>query len=230
MAASDPLFTTTHWSVVLSARDAEDGGALETLCRTYWRTLYVLARRMGRDQHDAEDLVQGFFARLLAKDWLRAAGPERGRFRTFLSVTFRRHMASEYDYATRQKRGGGVTTISLDVENAESFYAAELSTVETAEHAFERAWALGVVAAAQEQLRRESASAGKEALYDAINSGEAYAGIADRLNLTVGAITSAAFRFRRRCEELIRAEIASTVAGADEVEDEVAHLLAVLRG
>lgn len=230
MAASDPLFTTTHWSVVLSARDTEDGAALETLCRTYWRTLYVLARRMGRDQHDAEDLVQGFFARLLARDWLRAAGPERGRFRTFLSVTFRRHMASEHEHANRQKRGGGSKMIPLNVVNAEYFYTSELSTTETPEHAFDKAWALGVVAAAQEQLRKESAAAGKEVLYDAINRGDPYAAIAAQLNLTASAVTSAAFRLRRRCEELIRAEIARTVAGADEIEEEVSHLLAVLRG
>ena len=96
MPAPDPLFTTTHWSVVLSARDASDDSALETLCRTYWRTLYVLARRMGRDQHDAEDLVQGFFAKLLTKDWLRAAGPERGRVRTFLRIISRGTSANSH--------------------------------------------------------------------------------------------------------------------------------------
>src|SRR6187200_2960398 len=113
----DPLFTTTHWSVVLSARDDEDRDALEVLCRTYWRSLYVMARRFGHAPHDAEDLVQGFFARLLAKEWLRAAGPERGRFRTFLSVTFRRFMADEYDHATRVKRGGRITLLALDRED-----------------------------------------------------------------------------------------------------------------
>ena len=230
MPAPDPLFTTTHWSVVLSARDADDAAALETLCRTYWRTLYVLARRMGREQYDAEDLVQGFFAKLLSKDWLRAAGPERGRFRTFLSVAFRRHMSDEYDYAVRQKRGGGATLLSLDMEDAESFYASELATVEPPEQAFDKAWALDVVSAAQTKLRGECQAAGKESLCDAINRGEPYAGIAARHDLTVSAVTSAAFRLRRRCEELIRAEIAQTVADPDEVEEEIAHLLAVLRG
>ena len=228
--ASDPLFTTTHWSVVLSARDDDDRDALEMLCRSYWRSLYVMARRFGQAPHDAEDLVQGFFAKLLSRDWLRAAGPERGRFRTFLSVTFRRYMADEYDHATRQKRGGGATMLSLDRENAECFYAGELSTIETPEHAFDKAWALDVVAAAQARLRRESATAGKEALFDAISAGEPYAEIGTRLGLSVSAITSAAFRMRRRCEEIIREEIARTVADPGEVEEEIAHLLAVLRG
>jgi RNA polymerase sigma-70 factor (ECF subfamily) len=115
------------------------------------------------------------------------------------------------------------------VVNAESFYAMELSTMETPEHAFDKAWALGVIAVAQEKLRAESATAGKEALHDAINRGDPYADIAARLNLTVSAVASTAFRFRRRCEELIRAEIAQTVEGPAEVEEEVAYLLAVLR-
>jgi RNA polymerase sigma factor (sigma-70 family) len=230
MPASDPLFTTTHWSVVLSARDDEDGEALEVLCKSYWRSLYVMARRFGQAPHDAEDLVQGYFARLLARDWLRAAGPERGRFRTFLSVTFRRFMADEYDHATRLKRGGGASILSLDRENAESFFAGELSTIETPEHAFDKAWALDVVAAAQARLRQESAAAGKAALCDAISSGEPYADVGSRLGLSVSAVTSAAFRMRRRCEELIRDEITRTVADPGEVEEEIAHLLAVLRG
>lgn len=228
--ASDRLFTTTHWSVVLSARDTDDREALEVLCRSYWRSLYVMARRFGQTPHDAEDLVQGYFAKLLARDWLRSAGPERGRFRTFLSVTFRRYMADEYDHATRLKRGGGATFLSLDRENAETFFAGELATVETPEHAFDKAWALDVVAAAQARLRRESAAARKEALCDAISAGEPYAGVASRLGLTVSAVTSAAFRMRRRCEEIIRDEIARTVADPREVEEEIAHLLAVLRG
>ena len=144
--------------------DDEDRAALETLCRDYWRPLYVLARRFGHAPYDAEDLVQGFFAKLLARDWLHSAGPERGKFRTFLSVAFRRHMADEHDFSTRQKRGGGVATVPLDAEDAENFLAGELATVESAEHAFDKAWALGIIATAQARLREECAAAGKAAL------------------------------------------------------------------
>jgi RNA polymerase sigma-70 factor (ECF subfamily) len=225
----EPLFTTTHWSVVLSARDEADGSALESLCRDYWRPLYVLARRFGRAQHDAEDLVQGFFAKLLAKDWLHAAEPDRGRFRTFLSVAFRRHMSDEHDHATRKKRGGGAIMIPLDVAEAEAFYNGDLATVESVEHAFDKAWILGVISSAQSRLRDECAAAGKSALAEAVDSGRPYAEIAEELGLTVSAVTSAAFRFRRRCEELIRTEIVRTVASPDEADSEIAHLLSVLR-
>jgi RNA polymerase sigma factor (sigma-70 family) len=229
MPAPDAIFTTTHWSVVLHARDDDDHAALETLCRDYWRPLYVLARRFGHTQHDAEDLVQSFFCKLLSKDWLHAAGPERGRFRTFLSVAFRRHMADTYDHATRQKRGGGMTFVPLDVEDAETFLSAGLGTSASAEQAFDKAWALGVIATAQSRLRAECAAAGKEALCDAINAGTRHQEIATALGLTASAVTSAAFRFRRRCEELIRQEISRTVASPEEVDEEIAHLLAVLR-
>lgn len=229
MPVAEAIFTTTHWSVVLSARDGDDHAALETLCRDYWRPLYVLARRFGHSQHDAEDLVQSFFAKLLEKDWLHATGPERGRFRTFLSVAFRRHMADAHDHATRQKRGGGLTFIPLDVKNAESFLSSDLATVSSAEQAFDKAWALGVIAAAQARLRSECRAAGKEALCEAINAGVPHQRIADDLGLTVSAVTSAAFRFRRRCEELIRQEISRTVESPEEVDEEIAHLLAVLR-
>jgi RNA polymerase sigma factor (sigma-70 family) len=227
---TEVLFTTTHWSMVLSARDEADEGAMEELCRTYWRTLYVLARHFGKPPHDAEDLVQGFFARLLEKDWLKAAGPERGRFRTFLSVVFRRYMADEYDHANRQKRGGGATLLSLDTEDAESFFAGELSTIESPEHVFDKAWALDVVASAQARLRRECQAAGREALCDAIFNGEPYAEIGARLGFNVRAVYSSAFRMRRRCEELIRSEIARTVADPREADDEITHLRAMLRG
>jgi RNA polymerase sigma-70 factor (ECF subfamily) len=214
---------------VLSARDHDDRESLEWLCRSYWRSLYVMARRLGQEPHDAEDLVQGFFAKLLARDWLRAAGPERGRFRTFLCVTFRRYMVDEYHHATRRKRGGGAIVLSLDCEGAEDFYAGELATVETPEGAFDKAWALEVVTAAQTRLRRESVAAGKEALCDAISAGESYAAIGSRLGLTVSAVTSAAFRMRRRCQEIIRDEIARTVADPRDAEEEIGYLLAVLR-
>ena len=188
-----------------------------------------MARRSGQSAHDAEDLVQGFFVRLLERSWLNATDPERGRFRTFLSVAFRRHMADAYDRATRQKRGGGLTFIPLDVDNAETFLAGDLAAVGSPEQAFDKAWALGVIAAAQSRLRTECAAAGREALCEAINAGTPHQEIATTQGITVSAVTSAAYRMRRRCEELIRAEISRTVASQDEVEEEISHLLAVLR-
>ena len=94
------LFLTTHWSVVLAAKDKsspESVAALEVLCRTYWYPLYAFVRHQGHSPSDAQDLTQEFFARLLAKEFLRAADREKGRFRTFLRVALRRFLANELD-------------------------------------------------------------------------------------------------------------------------------------
>ena len=94
--ASHRFFVTTRWSVVLEAQDKsspDSAVALETLCRAYWYPLYAYVRGTGRSPEDAQDLTQEFFARLLAHDWLRAVLPEKGRFRTFLIVAFKRFLA-----------------------------------------------------------------------------------------------------------------------------------------
>src|SRR5512137_2786055 len=126
--ASDAWFVTTHWSVVLSARAPDSphsAAALETLCRTYWYPLYAWLRRQGRSPHDAQDLTQGFFARLLQKDYLQTAAREKGRFRTFLLVAFKRFLANEWDRDHAQKRGGFAPVVPIDEELAESRFAAE---------------------------------------------------------------------------------------------------------
>src|SRR5688572_5634102 len=109
-------FATTHWSVVLSAAGAElsGGEALAALCETYWYPLYAFVRRAGHSPHDAQDLTQEFFARLIAKSWLRDAHPERGRFRSFLLASMKHFLSNEWDRARRLKRGGGQPLLSLD--------------------------------------------------------------------------------------------------------------------
>src|SRR6266487_2660802 len=126
--ASNAWFVTTHWSVVLSAREKESpasSAALETLCRTYWYPLYAWVRRQGHSPHDAQDLTQEFFARLLQKDYLQAAAREKGRFRTFLIVALKRFLANEWDRARAQKRGGCQVLLSLDTDSAEARYQTE---------------------------------------------------------------------------------------------------------
>src|SRR5215831_15971781 len=127
---SQAPFVTTHWSVVLSARakdESRSAAALETLCRTYWYPLYAFLRRQGRAPHDAQDLTQGFFARLLEKDYLQAAAREKGKFRSFLLVALKRFLANEWERQHAQKRGGFAPIISINQEEAESRFAAEPS-------------------------------------------------------------------------------------------------------
>jgi RNA polymerase sigma-70 factor (ECF subfamily) len=220
--------------VVVAARTFDDDAreALETLCRTYWYPLYASARRRGADRHEAEDLVQGFFAELLGKRWVDAADPSRGRFRAFLITAFRRHCAKEHAKDSAQKRGGGVKTLPLDFDDGETRFAAEPAMDVDPDRAFERRWALALHARALERARREFETGARPELAAALlphlgGPGEArpYAEIAAGLGMSEGAVKVAAFRVRARYGELIRAEIRDTVEGEADVEDELRRLM-----
>jgi DNA-directed RNA polymerase specialized sigma24 family protein len=232
--ASDAWFVTTHWSVVLSAREPaspQSAAALETLCRTYWYPLYAYLRRQGRPPHDAQDLTQGFFARLLQKDYLRAAEREKGKFRTFLLVALKRFLANEWDRAHAQKRGGFAPVIPIDQEFAESRLAADPSPNVQPDVLFDRQWALTLLERTMSQLHEEYVASGRAQLFEYLQSclgrdesALPYADIAARLRLTEAAVKMAVHRLRARYREILRAEIAHTVASQEDVEEEVRHL------
>ncbi len=233
-----PVFVTTHWSVVLSARkkgSPESGAALETLCRTYWYPLYAYVRRQGHSPPDAQDLTQEFFARLLQKDYLKAAAREKGRFRTFLIVALKRFLANEWDRVRAQKRGGGQPLLSLDTELAEQRYRIEPAAEATADKVFERRWALTLLDRTMSRLREEFTGAGKASEFERLKvfltaaRGEiSYAEIAAALGMSDNAARVAVHRLRRRFRELFREEIAHTVSRPEEIEEEVRYLMSVL--
>jgi RNA polymerase sigma-70 factor (ECF subfamily) len=229
---------TTHWSVVLSARkkdSPESAAALETLCRTYWYPLYAYVRRQGHSPPDSQDLTQEFFARLLQKDYLKAAAREKGRFRTFLIVALKRFLANEWDRVRAQKRGGGQPLLSLDTELAEQRYRIEPAESTPAERIYERRWALTLLDHTMQRLREEFVAAAKADEFDRLKScltaerGEiSYAAIAAALAVSEGAARVAVHRLRKRFREVFREEIAHTVSSAEEIEDEVRYLMSVL--
>ncbi len=233
-------FATTRWSVVLTARDGAErdaAGALETLCRSYWPALYGYARRRGMTPHDAEDATQAFFARLVEKDYLQAVRRERGPFRAFLQMAFKRFLAKERDHAGAQMRGGGAMHLSLDFPMAEMVCAEDAPQL-AADEVFELRWALMVLDAVMRALREEFLAAGKEAAFEVLKGtlnttkdGSDYAAMAAALGTSDGAVRVAAHRLRKRFRELFRTEVAQTVASRDEdVEVEFRHLVAVLAG
>lgn len=234
VACRRPVFVTTHWSVVLSAQDSsspQSNQALETLCRAYWFPLYAFVRRLGHGPHDAQDLTQDFFARVLEKGYLKAADRERGRFRTFLLVALKRFLANEWDRQHAQKRGGGAAIVSIDQELAESRFAAEPSHQLQPDLLFDRQWALTLLECTMTRLHDEYLSTGRAKLFELLRgclakdeSALPYAEIASRLNLTEAAVKMAVQRLRARYREILRAEIADTVATPDEVEEEIRHL------
>ena len=233
--SSDAWFVTTHWSVVLSAREensAESSAALETLCQSYWYPLYAYVRRQGHSPPDAEDLTQEFFARLLQKDHLQGVTREKGKFRTFLLVALRRFLVNQWTRGQAQKRGGGCVHVPLQGHSAETRYLAEPADRLTADKLYERRWALTLLDRVLERLRQEFVAAGKAALFEQVK-GSLMAGkgaiphseAAAALGMSEGAVKVAVHRLRGRFRELFREEVAHTVAGPEEIEEEIRHLL-----
>jgi RNA polymerase sigma-70 factor (ECF subfamily) len=230
-------FEQTHWSIVLAAQGAEDSSlaqsALGKLCAAYWYPLYAFVRRTGKSAHDAQDLTQEFFARLLEKNWLADVDRDKGRFRSFLLTAMKHFLANEWDKTQAAKRGGGAPHLSLDAEDAEGRYTHEPADNATADKLYDRRWALAVLDAVLVKLEQEYASAGKAELYQAlkpmITGGKSpYAEIAARFGIGEGTVKVSVHRLRERYRDLIRAEIAETVATAGEIDDELRHLLAAL--
>ncbi|HEX4265039.1 MAG TPA: sigma-70 family RNA polymerase sigma factor [Verrucomicrobiae bacterium] len=232
-------FTPTHWSVVLAAAGCADStharDALERLCRNYWLPIYAFVRRQGHSPHDAQDLTQEFFARLLEKNYLARADREKGRFRSFLLASVKHFLANEWDKAQAQKRGGGRILISIDAELAENSFGMEPVDLLTADKIFERRWALALLEQVLRRLREEYTRDGKEKQFEQLKATltEAsrslpYAEIATRLATSEGAVKVAVHRLRQRYRELLRAEISDTVANAGEIDDEIGNLFAAL--
>ncbi len=233
-------FPTTHWSVVLAAHDTESpeaDAALAELCRTYWYPLYAFIRRKGHNPHDAEDLTQAFFARLLEKNYVAQADRERGRFRTYLLAALTHFLADEWDKARRLKRGGGREIISFDAASAEERYRLEPIDQLDAAKLYERRWVTTLFDRVLARLEEEFHDSGKGELFNCLKNsllaeagGSSYAQLGARLDLKEDAVKQAVHRMRRRYRELFREEIAQTVAGPGEVEEELKHLFAVLSG
>ncbi|MGA2661294.1 MAG: sigma-70 family RNA polymerase sigma factor [Verrucomicrobiota bacterium] len=233
-------FTTTHWSIVLNAQDPaspQAGEALERLCRSYWYPLYAFVRRQGHDEAEAKDLTQGFFAKLLEKNYLADVRREKGKFRNFLLASIKHFISDEWDKARALKRGGDKTLISLDETAGEDRYRREPIEAMDAEKLYERRWALTLLEQARERLKEEYRMAGKAGLYERLQlfeSGDkdtpAYAEVAPALGLSESGLRSAVLRMRRRHRELVRGEVAQTVNSPAEVDEEIRYLIRVVSG
>lgn len=237
-----PAFPTTRITLIHAARNgsgtqAEE--ALSTLCRAYWYPIYAYVRRLGYSPDEAEDLTQGFFTRVIEKQYLRDFQRERGRFRSFLLTALKHFIANERDWARALKRGGTRPPLPLDdvLRTAEGRYTIELRDEETPERIFERQWAMAVLTRVQDRLHEEAEHTGKRAQFDRLKGlliGEGddigYRALAAELGTTEGALKVTVHRLRQRFKELLRDEIAHTVAHPDETGDELRYLLTALRG
>ena len=238
MTRPEPLFPVTRWSVVAEAcdpGDPESAAALEALCRNYWMPIYVAVRHFGQGAEDAKDLTQGFFARLLEKDWLHAADREKGRFRTFLMVALKRYLANEWHRSRAAKRGGGRDPVPLDTALSERLYAESGAHSLSPEQLFDKRWALTLIETALARMEREYGEAGRGDEFGVLkpcltaSRGELdYRELAVALDRSEGAARVAVHRIRKRYRSLFREEIARTVRDEDELEEELRALMRAL--
>ena len=231
-------FTTTHWSVVLEAQGESPAAqdALEKLCRIYWRPIYSFVQRQGVAPEEAEDITQGFFASLFERGSLSAVRKEKGRLRSYLLGALKYFLADEQRRAMAIKRGKGQRLVSLDELRAEEQIELEPADRVTAEMIYERRWASTVLERVLSRLKDEYRAAGNAALFDALKQllpdepgAPSQAEMAAQLGMTENALRQAFYRFRQRYQSLLREEIAHTVATPGDIEDELRHLIAVIR-
>lgn len=235
------LFAATRWTMVLAAaqagsQDSSGTLALEELCRCYWQPLYSYVQWQGFDAQEAQDMTQEFFARLLAKNSLAEVDRSKGKFRSFLLASLKHFLANERDRARTIKRGGGQTFVPLDAMSTETRYRMEPADNLSPDKAFERQWALTVLDQVLARLRVEFVDAGKEALFEALKpfligdgKSDSQAEVGKRCGMSEAAIKVTVHRLRRRYRELLREEIAQTVASPEEIDEEMRALFAAFR-
>jgi RNA polymerase sigma-70 factor (ECF subfamily) len=228
------VFATTHWSVVVSAgqrHTPQSDHALEELCRTYWFPLYAYVRRRGYTKEDAEDRTQAFFVRFLAKNYLEGLSAERGRFRAFLLASLKHFLANEWDKSQCQKRGGGVASLPLDWQTADSQFQLAATAEPRPEKAFDREWALALLASVIERLRTECTAENSDRWFEVLKpfltvgkSAIPHLQAATELGISEGAVRTAVHRLRRRYREVLRDEIAQTLSDPANVAEEMQAL------
>ena len=232
------IFATTHWSVVLTAQGQSPAAdaALETLCRTYWMPLYAFIRREGSPVEEAQDLTQEFFARWLERRDFDAVRRDKGRLRSYLLASLKHFLVNERDRARTMKRGSGAQPISLDEILAKQRFELEPVEALTADQNYERQWATAVLDNVLAGLDHEYRDSGRGLLFDRLKvlltdepGHPSQAEIGHELGMTENAVKQAFHRLRLRYREVLREQIAHTVATPAEVEDELRHLIAVLR-
>ena len=235
-SAGSPRFPDTRWSLV---SDVRHGGevrerALADLCRVYWFPIYAFARGRGCDSHLAEDLTQELFMKFLKHDSFAAADRSRGRMRTFLLTSMSRLMASDARRRTASKRAPELKALSIERDLAEEMLSGRTSNL-TPEEDFDRTWAEAILREVEKRLEAEHAARGKSEQFAVlktyllpISGNEGYPGVAERLDMSEGAVNVAIFRLRKRFQQLMRKEVEQTLSDVEDTDEELRHLYSAL--
>jgi len=232
-------FHTTRWTLVLEAKGTESElsrRALSELCASYWQPLFLFVVRRGTDWEESRDLTQAFFVHLFERDFLDGVDRDAGKFRSYLLASLKNFLADETAKARALKRGGGTVSIPLDGPSEARLPLMQLSDGRTPEDEFERQWALTILGNALERLRKDERSAGRGDQFEKLKTcltGEGpetpYARLANDLQLSEAALKMAVRRLRKRFGKALREEVAGTISRSEELDQEVRHLLTVLR-
>ena len=227
-------FLSTHWSMVLLAgqeSSPRSDAALAKLCEGYWYPLYAYTRRQGYAPPEAADLTQDFFSHILATRALATVKQEKGKFRSFLIASLKNLLANEWNRSRAQKRGGGAAVFSLDEDEAESRYQSDLADGASPDRLYDRRWAETILARALDRLREECDAGEKLKRFDDLKTfllgertGITLASCAESMGLSLPAAKAIVHRLRRRFRDLIREEIAQTVATKEDIEQEIRDL------
>lgn len=232
-----PDFPTTHWTLVTRVRQsgAVRQAALEELCSLYWYPIYVFLRRRGFAQHDAEDLTQGFFVKLLHDATFDAAESDKGRLRTFLLCSLDRHLSDQHRRQSAQKRGGGEQIIAFEAMRAEERYALEPQDQRDPEWLYTQAWARLLIDGVRDKLRESFAETGRAGVFETLlpfllwdDAPPSYREVAQHLDASEAAVRLLVFRMRAKFRELLNDEVARTVLAPQDVPGELEWIKSVL--
>ena len=231
------VFRTTQWCVVRLAQSGQGSAAaenMERLARSYWYPLYAFARRQGIKEVDAQDLTQGFLARLVTGNHLQSVDASKGRFRSFLLACFKHYISDERQKAEAQKRGGGVEFVPLDASGAEERLKSENAPLDGEDH-YDRDWAQSLMSEVLERLRLECKRTGKLEKFDTLlpflvedPSATEQKQVQKKLALSESGFRSALQRLRFRFGEYLWTEIAKTVSNISDVDQETRYVLEIL--
>jgi RNA polymerase sigma-70 factor (ECF subfamily) len=230
-------FEETRWSMVIKAASQGDGAqeAMASLYKSYWPPLYSFLRARGYSKDDAGDLLQGFFLVSLEKNYIQVANPTAGRFRTFLLTALIRYVSNDAAKNRALKRGGGVSHVRIDADDAENLHQRIPASTRSPEEVFERQWAMGILDRALEELEQAYRESGRGPIFRelkrflvAADTESESEQMAVRLGMTPGAIRVATHRLRERYRKAITEIIAETVATPEDVDDELRYLISAL--
>lgn len=239
-AKGNAAFPTTHWTLIHAVQEGSPdvaARAMEALCNRYWYPIYAFLRRSGRSAHDAEDLTQAFFEKLITEDAIRCARQDVGKLRSFLLGVLKRLISDQVRHQRAQKRGGGAAHVSFDEMEAEERYAREPQDTRDPEWLFSHAWANELLTGVRDKLRDAFVSTGRGGTFDLLlpfllweNEPPSHAEISGKLGSSEAATRILIFRLRTKFRDLLREEVARTVMTPEEIPGELAWLQSVLGG